>query len=265
MLLLSAGLVSTLVLSSLMRYWDSIKCLLSSHLYICIIINLMVVLIAASSTFHGRHDSENRDDHQIKMISFHLDDHDPHIPKSQPPPPPPDAAGRIIPPSPSEAHSHDLSEPIKENPATTCLHDPLLKNTAIAKEHEEEDTMEATWRSITGGGRKQNPTKKQLKKCETWDETPQNNISLRYTDSEELLPSSNPKWKGLRKSETFNDADSATCRGGVRGGGLRRDPSTSLEEFNKQVEEFIKRFNDDMKLQRQESDQRLLDMMKRGL
>ncbi|KAL6524591.1 hypothetical protein OROHE_016262 [Orobanche hederae] len=260
MLLLSAGLVSTLVLSSLMRYWDSIKCLLSSHLYICIIINLMVMLIAASSTFHSRHDSKNRDDHRIKMISFDLDDHDSHVPKSQPPPPP-NAAGRIIPPPPSEAHSHDLSEPIKENPTTTYLNDPLLKNTAIVKEHEEEDTMEATWKSITGGGRKQEPTKKQLKKCETWDEAPQNNISLRHTDSEELLPPSNPKWKGLRKSETFNDADSATCRGG----GLKRDPSTSLEEFNKQVEEFIKRFNDDMKLQRQESDQRLLDMMKRGL
>ncbi|KAL6559310.1 hypothetical protein OROGR_004427 [Orobanche gracilis] len=250
MLLLSAGLFSSLVLSSLMRYWDSIKCLLSSHLYICIIINLMVVLIAASSTLHHRHESENRDDQRTKMISsFHLDhDHDSHIPKS--PPPLPDAAGQIIPPPPSssttspEAHRHDLSEPNEENLT-------FLRNTAIVKEHEEGDTMEATWKSITGE-RKQKTTNKQLKKCETWDEVPRNNISLQHTDSEELLPPSDPKRKGLRKSETFNDADSATCRGG---GGLERDPSTSLEEFNKQVEEFIKRFNEDMKLQRQESDQ----------
>ncbi|KAL3824964.1 hypothetical protein ACJIZ3_020993 [Penstemon smallii] len=58
-ILLTAGLISTIVMvkgavlpyscefvfSSLIGIWNSIKCFLSSPLYICIIINFMVVLI----------------------------------------------------------------------------------------------------------------------------------------------------------------------------------------------------------------------------
>ncbi|KAL3529428.1 hypothetical protein ACH5RR_008750 [Cinchona calisaya] len=129
------------------------------------------------------------------------------------------------------------------------------------EDEEEDDTMEATWRAIKEGGAK--PQKKQLKKSETWAHpqtvvaAPQANIN---TDLEEDIPSSAATWKELRKSMTFNETVSVSFRGG-----LRRDPSTNLEEFNQRVEAFIKKFNNEMRLQRQESEQRYLDMISRGL
>ncbi|XP_075500129.1 uncharacterized protein LOC142538716 [Primulina tabacum] len=127
-------------------------------------------------------------------------------------------------------------------------------------ENEEEDSIEATWNAITGGGTRK-PKKRQLKKSETWDVPPLNTTAMHRLDSEEILPTT-PRWKELRKSETFNDAVSVTRRGGL----IRRDPSMTLEEFNQQVEAFIKKFNNDMRLQRQESNKRFLDVVNnRGL
>ncbi|KAK6148205.1 hypothetical protein DH2020_019117 [Rehmannia glutinosa] len=316
LLLLSAGFISTLVMvksallpysceivfSSLMGFWNSIKCFLSSPLHICIIINLMVMLIAASTTFHKQETDKQEDEIKVNHDNHDLQNSEsPAVsapPPAAPPPSPPRAAIKVTPYPPKiwpnskeqncsektnlsspatlffyealmleEAHeikkteySPDLSESIKEMVVTKNLPPLPQKGKQVCDENlsEEEDTMEATWKAITGGG-KQRPKKKQLKKSETWDVPPINTVAIKRLDSEELLPST-PKWKELRKSETFNDAVSITCRGG-----LRRDPSMSLDEFNKQVEAFIKKFNDNMKLQRQESDQRFLDMIKRGI
>ncbi|KAG6404264.1 hypothetical protein SASPL_136510 [Salvia splendens] len=131
-----------------------------------------------------------------------------------------------------------------------------------ATDQEEDNTMDATWEAITGGGKpkqKLKPKLKQkkklgLKKSETWEEAvSQRRRQPRRLDSEEVVPTS-PKWRELRKAETFNDAVSATRRGGL----VRRDPSMSLEEFNLKVDRFIKNFNDEIRLQRQESYQRYL-------
>lgn len=56
----------------------------------------------------------------------------------------------------------------------------------------------------------------------------------------------------LKKSET------------VAKSGMRREASIGLEELNKQIEAFINKFNDEMKLQRQESDKRFMDMINRS-
>lgn len=361
LLLLSAGLISILlmvkgavmpysceiVFSSLVGYWNSIRCFLSSPLYICIIINSMVLLIAASSTFH-RHETDN---HDYYIKSTIVEDHDIVIAESPlvSPPPPPSLPRDVISIAPqpphrdvteieapppetllsriekcsastlyqgsdhddyihilhygtaqncvgkanlsspdgalmSEAHevlkteyslsvSPDLSEYIegkmvsinppptrKENGLFLEMEAEMTDNQSDDKENEEDDTMEATWKAIIGGG-KQRPKRKQLKKSETWNVhvPPRSTAAAQSLDSEELPPSGTT-WKDLRKSETFNEAVSIT-----RIGGLKRDPSIGIEEFNQQVEAFIKKFNDNMRLQRQESDQRLLDMINRGL
>ncbi|KAI5673879.1 hypothetical protein M9H77_14243 [Catharanthus roseus] len=110
------------------------------------------------------------------------------------------------------------------------------------EEEEEDDTMEGTWRAINGEISK--PENKQLKKSETWPHQKQRNWDKRE----------------LKKSMTFNDSISIRCRGG-----LMRDPSMSIEEFNGKVEDFIKKFNNEMRLQRQESEQRYLEMINRSL
>ncbi|KAL0385222.1 UNVERIFIED_CONTAM: hypothetical protein Sradi_2916500 [Sesamum radiatum] len=254
LVLLSAGLISTLlmlkgavqtyscqlVLSSLVGFWNSIRCFLSSPLYICIIINSMVALIAASSTLHPQQESDIHDFDDVKVS---LDD-DHCIPIPQPP---------AVAPLPAEAALLEKGMSLEME----------LSNNDKG-EDEEDDTIEATWKAITGGG-KQRPERKHLKKSETWNvhTAPERQSaaaveSLKF--SEELLKPTTTR-KELRKSETFADSVMSI----TRRGGLRRDPSVGLDEFNKQVEAFIKKFNNEMRLQRQESDQRFLDMMKRGV
>lgn len=121
------------------------------------------------------------------------------------------------------------------------------------------DTMEATWRAIKEGGKK--AQKKQLNKSETWPQ-PQTVVGAQENsniDAEEDMESSTAAWKDLRKSMTFNDTISIRRRGGL----IRKDPSVNLEEFNRRVEDFIDKFNKEMRLQRQESEQRYLDMISR--
>ncbi|XP_042432410.1 uncharacterized protein LOC122018975 [Zingiber officinale] len=45
---------------------------------------------------------------------------------------------------------------------------------------------------------------------------------------------------------------------------LRRDSWLEKEELNRRVEEFIKKFNDEMRLQHQRSMQQYVDMINRG-
>ncbi|XP_022841616.1 uncharacterized protein LOC111365358 isoform X2 [Olea europaea var. sylvestris] len=278
LLLLSAGLISTLlmvkgslmpyscemVVSSLVGFWKFCKCFLSSHLYICIIINFMVLLIAASSCLQ-RHETDNHDAGVDVDEDMQID----KSPLVSPPPAPP-------PQLQNQNQNRDFTEMVAPPPTTeakTTLYQGLAETIERAmkeekevqlENNEEEDTMEATWMAITGGG-KHKATKEQLKKSETWNMAPRRRavamaVAVQSLDPEELLPSIPASWKELRKSETFNDAFSIRQRGG-----LRRDPSMSVDEFNKQVEAFIKKFNASMRLQRQESDQRFKDMINRGL
>ncbi|KAL2243839.1 uncharacterized protein LOC105157495 [Sesamum indicum] len=339
LLLLSAGLISTLVMvkgavvpysceivfPSLVGFWSCLSCFLSSPLYICIMINFMIVLIAASSAFHHR---ENEDEYGgIKVI---FDDHDMQFAESLvvSPPPSRDVGEVTPPPSPPRDYTEVTEEPpatpistteiwpnsteenLSEKATLSSLHEVLIaevneiKKIACSlnstpdllsdsikeimvttdfpplprkgkevfkeeeeaasdlsdyKENEDEDTLDATWKAITGGGQ-QRPKREQLKKSETWDVPPRRSTaSVQRLDSEELLPST-PKWKELRKAVTFNDAVSVTRRGG-----LRRDPSMSITELNKQFEAFIKKFNDSIRLQRQESHKRFLEKFNQGL
>ncbi|XP_043714697.1 uncharacterized protein LOC122663055 [Telopea speciosissima] len=126
------------------------------------------------------------------------------------------------------------------------------KPLGVAKPKKQNETFDATWKMITDGRGK--PLPRHLKKSETWD-----------VPSHVIVPDSNlesapavANRKELRKSETFNDASSsalsassASSRGSD--GGLKREKSLSHDELNRRVETFIKKFNDDIRLQRQDS------------
>ncbi|CAA7392347.1 unnamed protein product [Spirodela intermedia] len=81
------------------------------------------------------------------------------------------------------------------------------------------ETLESTWKAITEG--RGMPLARRLKKADGGS-----------GGGAEWGSSSPPRGGGLR---------------------LRREPSTGQEELNRRVEAFIKKFNDDIRLQRQES------------
>ncbi|KAH7545929.1 hypothetical protein FEM48_Zijuj01G0146300 [Ziziphus jujuba var. spinosa] len=117
------------------------------------------------------------------------------------------------------------------------------------------ETLESTWKAITEG--RSMPLSRHMKKCDTW-ENHGRQINLGLLD-----PS-----PAVKKSETFQDRTNQQLQGpGVTSspgsGKLRKEPSLSQDELNRRVEAFIKKFNEEMRLQRQESLKQYMEMIDR--
>lgn len=121
------------------------------------------------------------------------------------------------------------------------------------------DTLESTWRAITDG--RAVPLARHLKKSDTWE-----------THHTHAPREPEPV---MRKCETFKERGggelaSSGCRPPIAasplagGGRLRKEPSLGQDDLNRRVEAFIKKFNEEMRLQRQESFKHYLDMINRG-
>ncbi|KAL6567446.1 hypothetical protein OROGR_001114 [Orobanche gracilis] len=106
---------------------------------------------------------------------------------------------------------------------------------ARVKKH---DTLESTWKMITEG--RHVPLTRHFRKCETWEHG--HHVS--------------PAVDRVPKSETFKD------RAAPR---IGKEPSLSHEELNRRVETFIKKFNEEMRMQRQESLNQYMEMINRGV
>ncbi|XP_056172919.1 uncharacterized protein LOC115687633 [Syzygium oleosum] len=117
------------------------------------------------------------------------------------------------------------------------------------------DTLESTWRTITDG--RAMPLARHLRKSDTWDSHGRRN-------DENSPPPPPPK---MKKSETFATRPGPTNRPASPSPGsgrLRRDPSLGQDDLNRRVEAFIRKFNEQMRLQRQESLNQLQEMINRG-
>ncbi|KAF5478736.1 hypothetical protein F2P56_005273 [Juglans regia] len=115
-----------------------------------------------------------------------------------------------------------------------------------------QETLENTWKTITEG--RSMPLTRHLKKSDTWESHMRHN-----QPTDENTP---PR---VKKSETFSDrsANSSLSPSPVSGR-LRKEPSLGQDELNRRVEAFIKKFNEEMRLQRQESLNQYHEMIRRG-
>lgn len=132
-----------------------------------------------------------------------------------------------------------------------------------------QDTLETTWKTITEG--RSVPLTRHLRKSDTWE----THGNSRQNRNSEELSSIDHQYERMTKSDTFD-----VNRGGggdrkpppppsklSRSGGsgrLRKEPSPGQEELNRKVEAFIRKFNEDMRLQRQESLNQYMEMINRG-
>lgn len=114
-----------------------------------------------------------------------------------------------------------------------------------------QETLESTWKTITEG--RHVPLTRHLKKSDTWENHSREN-------SLDQVP----------KSETFKDRtnyDGPTMQPTSLSpvpGKIKKEPSLSQDELNRRVEAFIKKFNQEMRLQRQESFNQYKEMINRG-
>lgn len=126
----------------------------------------------------------------------------------------------------------------------------LGKALGVARRPRRNETLESTWRTITEG--RAVPLARHLKKSDTWDTRGERQEAAAVV---------------MRKSETFNEraaaASASPGSGGSSAGRLRRETALGHDELNRRVEAFIKKFNEEMRLQRQESLRHYREMVSR--
>lgn len=110
------------------------------------------------------------------------------------------------------------------------------------KRHE---TLENTWKTITEG--RPIPLTRHLKKSDTWETHGHHNNTTAL----------DPPPRKTRKSDTLkdrtNEPSEALVASSPAPGKLRKEPSLGQDDLNRRVEAFIKKFNEEMRLQRQQS------------
>ncbi|GAB2227253.1 hypothetical protein Droror1_Dr00009066 [Drosera rotundifolia] len=118
------------------------------------------------------------------------------------------------------------------------------------------ETLESTWRIITDG--RPMPLTRHLKKSDTFDTTHSRpNPHSPFSSPVHVMKKS--ETLGDRISNTGDNSDSSVLlspspgSASVGSGRMRRESSLSQDELNRRVEAFIRKFNEEMRLQRQQS------------
>ncbi|TQD74544.1 hypothetical protein C1H46_039914 [Malus baccata] len=157
-----------------------------------------------------------------------------------------------------EYDDHQRSGPSPEK----CCGDSMPTEEEEVEADDDTKTLDTTWKAIMDGQGK--ASGKHLKKSDTWDtpprltgrqlaitntkfKVPQRQLNQCNLDDDHDDEDDAVTWarRELKKSDTFSDRVS-----------LRRQKSMSQEELNQRAEAFIKKINNDIRLERLESDQR---------
>ncbi|XP_022876510.1 uncharacterized protein LOC111394760 [Olea europaea var. sylvestris] len=125
-----------------------------------------------------------------------------------------------------------------------------------------QDTLESTWNTITEG--RATRLKRHLRKSDTRERD--NHI---HDHDHHLQPQQQEKTpKKMIKSDTFSDrANTSSPQLSPSSSGinkLKKEASLSQDELNRRVEAFIKKFNEEMRLQRQESLNQYMETINRA-
>lgn len=125
------------------------------------------------------------------------------------------------------------------------------------------DTLENTWKAITEG--RAMPLSRHMKKSDTLDHGRGVNVSTELDEDTSAAVLKSKTFKDLtnQEQELTLAAVSSPSPAGL-GAKLRKEPSLSQDDLNRRVEAFIHKFNEEMRLQRQESLNQYMEMIKRG-
>ncbi|XP_059661214.1 uncharacterized protein LOC132307438 [Cornus florida] len=254
--------------------------------YLYVIINGIIITIAATSRFHQKLDCDNQSEQLVSPKSPPSDLHSDFATTSAhtvfpivEPPPAFDGESRVSEVQNQEENEFVISRStwtppqrmkspeVQSDNLSPASAKPLVSSRfghrkpspeggralRVAKPKRQE-TLENTWRTITDG--RHVPLTRHLRKSDTWE----NHGRHLHAAPQDQTP------RKVTKSETFKDRtnyyDPPSSSPGS--GKLRKEPSLSQDELNRRVEAFIKKFNEEMRLQRQESLNQYTEMINRG-
>lgn len=283
---------STFLISTIPCVWSYIKAFLSPP-YIYILVNFIILAIVASSTFHhqgqimkpvrkallhtekslnlnfgfgfkGDEDEaavfevaasqeatkeSHRQDQEWKNIVFTQNqEQEEEVIK------PMAAAASVdenVDPSAGTSDDEALSGKSGETTGETAGEEKV----GSPKPEEPDDSLDSVWKAIMESQEK--PATWLLKKSDTWDSPPRVAAAAAAARAEALPPApvAGSCRHELRKSDTFRE----------RVPSAREKRTTNRDELQKRSDEFIKKINNDLKLQREESNQRYIERVNRGV